>query len=124
MGDLSKNFSRREFACRGKDCCGGSAPVHPELISGLQQLRDNVGVPLTISSGFRCRRHNAAVGGARQSQHTFGTAADVLVPSGWTATQLADLAETIDVFRDGGIGIYPTWVHLDVRPNGPARWRR
>ena len=124
MGDLSKNFSRSEFACRGENCCGGSAPVHPDLVVGLQELRDKVGVPLTISSGFRCRRHNAAIGGAKNSQHMLAMAADVLVPDGWTSGRLAELAETVEVFREGGIGIYPNWVHVDVRTTGKARWRR
>jgi uncharacterized protein YcbK (DUF882 family) len=123
MGDLSKDFSRSEFVCKGTDCCDGSAPVHPALVTGLQELRDKVGGPLAISSGFRCRRHNAAIGGAQDSQHTLGMAADVRVPEGWTAERLAALAETVAVFRDGGIGIYPTWVHVDVRTTGPARWR-
>ena len=124
MGDLSKNFSRSEFACRGENCCGGSAPVHPALAAGLQELRDKVNRPLTISSGFRCKRHNAAIGGAKNSQHMYAMAADVLVPEGWTPGTLAELAESIDAFREGGIGIYPTWVHVDVSTSGKARWRR
>ena len=40
MGDLSKNFNRSEFACKGTNCCGHSAAVHPELIDALQALRD------------------------------------------------------------------------------------
>ncbi len=55
--------------------------------------------------------------------HTVAMAADVLVPEGWTADALAELATTIDVFCTGGIGVYPTWVHVDVRTTGPARWR-
>lgn len=123
MGDLSKNFNRNEFACRCTRSCGGSAPVDPRLVAGLQALRDMVGKPLTISSGFRCKRHNRAIGGAKDSLHTVAMAADVLVPEGWTPGAFAELAESIDVFRTGGIGVYPTWVHVDVRTTGPARWR-
>jgi uncharacterized protein YcbK (DUF882 family) len=123
MGDLTKNFDRKEYACRGKSCCGGSAPVMPALAAGVQRLRDLAGVPLKMSCGFRCNRHNAEVGNSSpDSQHTLGAAADVLVPPGWTADRLAALAETIDAFRDGGIGVYESWVHVDVRP-GRARWR-
>ncbi len=124
MGDLTKDFNRSEFACRGTNCCGGSAPVHPVLVWGLQELRDKAGVPLTLSSGFRCVRHNERVGGERQSQHTLGLAADVLVPEGWSAERLAELAESVPVFHEGGIGIYPTWVHVDARTTGKARWRQ
>jgi uncharacterized protein YcbK (DUF882 family) len=48
----------------------------------------------------------------------------VACPDGISPGQLADLAEGIDLFREGGIGIYPSWVHLDVRKNGKARWRK
>lgn len=72
MGDLSKNFNRSEFACKGTNCCGHSAAVHPDLVDALQTLRDRIGKPLSITSGFRCNRHNKAVGGAEQSFHTLG----------------------------------------------------
>ena len=123
MGDLSKNFSRSEFACKGTNCCGHSAPVQPELISALQALRDQLNLPLNITSGFRCNRHNESVGGAARSFHTLGMAADVACPDGLTAEDLAQAAETIPAFQQGGIGIYPSWVHLDVRTTGKARWR-
>ena len=93
MGDLSRNFSRSEFACKGEHCCGHSAPVMPELVAGLQALRARVGLPLSISSGFRCHTHNATIGGASDSQHTLGTAADVRCPEGFTPKSLAQLAE-------------------------------
>jgi uncharacterized protein YcbK (DUF882 family) len=123
MGDLSKNFSRSEFACKGTNCCGYSAPVQPELISALQALRNQLNLPLSITSGFRCNRHNESVGGAARSFHTLGMAADVACPDGLTAEDLARAAETIPAFQQGGIGIYPSWVHLDVRTTGKARWR-
>ncbi|WP_028315171.1 YcbK family protein [Desulfatibacillum aliphaticivorans] len=123
MGDLSKNFSRSEFACKGTNCCGHSAPIQPELISALQALRDQVSLPLSITSGFRCNHHNESVGGAAQSFHTLGMAADVDCSDGLTAEDLARAAETIPAFQQGGIGIYPSWVHLDVRTTGKARWR-
>ncbi len=125
MGDLTRNFSRHEFACKGKQCCGHSAPVLPELALGLQELRDRAGVPLVISSGFRCRTHNKAVSGTLESQHCLGTAADVVCPEGFTPKRLAQLAESIPAFRDGGIGVYPEegFVHVDVRGT-KARWGR
>ena len=123
MGDLSKNFSRSEFACKGTNCCGHSAPVQPELISALQALRNQLNLPLSITSGFRCNRHNESVGGAARSFHTLGMAADVACPEEMTAEDLAQAAETIAAFQQGGIGIYPSWVHLDVRTTGKARWR-
>lgn len=124
MGDVSRNFNRQEFACRGKNCCGNSAPIHPDLVTGLQELRDKAGVPLEISSGFRCRHHNKDIGGAKNSLHTLGLAADVSCPAELNALAMADIAESIKVFREGGIGIYKSWIHVDVRTTGKARWAK
>lgn len=47
----------------------------------LQPLRDAVGRPVVVTSGFRCAALNAAVGGARHSQHICGQAADLVPPT-------------------------------------------
>jgi uncharacterized protein YcbK (DUF882 family) len=122
MGDITANFSRNEFACKGTGCCGGSAPINKDLVKALQNLRDLAGVPLAVSSGFRCLTHNRNVGGASKSFHTSGDAADVLIPEGFTIGKIEELARRVQIFKMGGIGLYSGWIHLDVRTNGPARW--
>lgn len=110
---LSENFREEEFLCR---CCGaGHGRMHPQLIIGLQLLRDRVKAPLTVTSGFRCVEHNRAVGGVPNSYHTQGLAADVYT-DGLTPYELAGQAALIPQFREGGIGIYRKagFVHLDV----------
>ncbi|HPZ44442.1 MAG TPA: D-Ala-D-Ala carboxypeptidase family metallohydrolase [Bacillota bacterium] len=112
---LSENFAAKEFACR---CCG-KVLVHPELVRKLQALRSAAGAPVVITSGYRCAGHNRECGGAANSYHLFGMAADIWV-GGMSTRQLAELAE-----RAGfdGIGIYPeqAFVHVDVR-GYRARW--
>jgi hypothetical protein len=55
MGDLSRNFSQVEVACKcGR--CRGAAKISPDLITRLQAMRDEVG-PIRITSGVRCRKH-------------------------------------------------------------------
>ena len=119
MGDLSRNFSSKEFACK---CCCGQVNLSPRLIDGLQRLRDLAGEPIRITSGYRCPAHNTAVGGVPDSQHTKGQAADISIGRKTTA-EIKALAEQIDVFADGGIGGYPNhgFVHVDVRGH-KARW--
>jgi len=124
MGDLSKNFSRYEFACQGKNCCRHSAPVHPDLIIALQQLCDKLGRSLKINSGFRCNKHNLEEGGEPGSYHTLAMAADVACPKGLSIQDFLAAAESIPLFRQGGIGVYPNRLHLDVRKKGPQRWRK
>jgi zinc D-Ala-D-Ala carboxypeptidase len=51
----------------------------------LQPLRDKLGQPIHISSGYRSLAVNTAVGGAKSSQHMLGQAADTNV---WTFTTI------------------------------------
>jgi len=120
MGSLSPHFSLTEFACR---CgCGlGTSPddVDPRLIYALEALRLALGNrPITITSGLRCAGHNALIGGAANSQHTHGRAADIKV-AGLDPQDVAKAAYNIAGFHDGGIKAYSTWTHVDVRQNGP-----
>lgn len=116
---ITKNFKREEFACKGKTCCGGASPINVKLVEALQKLRETINAPLTVNSGFRCVKHNAAVGGARLSQHVYGTAADIALPKGFTPAQLAAAAQGLNLFD--GIGLYDNFVHLDVR-GVKAKW--
>lgn len=79
MGDLTKNFSRHEFACH---CGCGFDDIDLDLVEILQRLRDWAGVPLQVTSGCRCERHNKRVGGVANSWHTKGKAADVTASIG------------------------------------------
>lgn len=79
LGDLSEHFSVHELACR----CGGTLPgcrkilVLRGLLTSLEGYRQRLGAPVSIVSGYRCERRNAAVGGAQHSQHIHGAAADL-----------------------------------------------
>jgi uncharacterized protein YcbK (DUF882 family) len=66
--------------------------------------------------------HNALVGGAADSQHLYGKAADIRVEDVDPAT-VADCLEDKHPDRYG-IGRYQTWTHIDVRSGPPARWRK
>jgi uncharacterized protein YcbK (DUF882 family) len=97
------------------------------LVTSLQTLRNQIGVPITVTSGFRCKVHNVAVSKIEKSEHSYGTAADIFWGQeiGLTAKEMAEIAETIPAFRLGGIGSDyedPDRIHVDVRRNGPARW--
>lgn len=130
MGDLSRSFSRHEFAC---PCCGMGMTgdlIDPRLVADLQALRDAIGKPVHIlpGGGVRCRKQNAAQGGAPSSQHMLGTAADIEV-EGLTADELAALVMLHCPHAvAGGIGVYRhrkapkrAFVHLDTRRR-TARW--
>lgn len=125
MGDLTKNFSRNEFACLGENCCGHSAPINPLLAHALQHLRDVIATPITVLSGFRCLIHNQAVGSNTASQHPLGLAADIYAAN-YSLTDLHNAALHIPLFRLGGVGLYleKGFIHLDIRSSGPVRWEK
>ena len=70
---LSKNFTREEFKCP----CGCTRQmVDSELVEKMQAVREKLGKPIKITSGYRCIPHNAAVKGSSGSKHRYGMAAD------------------------------------------------
>jgi uncharacterized protein YcbK (DUF882 family) len=105
VGDLSAHFSSSEFA----DHRTGAVNVSVDLVAKLERLRTIVGKPIRIVSGYRSQATNQAVGGARNSQHLYGRAADI--PLG-----VATLAQAENAGFTG-IGVHGHWVvHVDVRP--------
>ena len=117
MGDLTKDYSRVEFACK---CGCGFDAVNPVLVEALQKLRDAMGRPVRVISGCRCAAHNKAVGGAAASQHLAGNAADVCVV-GMTAREIYRGAAGIIAFHGIGVSDEKEFVHLDVREHF-AHW--
>lgn len=109
---LSTNFSVKEFACSdGSD----AVLVAPRLVMVLQSIRSRFGQPVTINSAYRTPQKNAAVGGAAQSQHCYGTAADIVVKGVAPAKVAACARELMPDW--GGVGIYEKqgFTHVDVR---------
>ena len=116
MGDISKHFDRREFACH---CGCGYDTVDVELIRVLENLREVFEQPVIINSGTRCASHNTVIGGVPDSQHILGKAADIRV-SHIDAKTVAHYL--VKKYPDRyGIGRYSDFTHIDVRPDR-SRW--
>ena len=118
---ISNHFNLKEFECNDET---QAVKVMPELVERLETLRelvsDHLGsdTALIINSGYRTPTYNRKIGGAKKSQHMEGTAADVSLPDGMSADNMAALAEQAGF---DGIGKYNTFVHVDVRGYN-ARW--
>lgn len=83
----------------------------------LEPVRERLGKPIIVNSGFRCPVHNAAVGGVANSQHMKGEAADI------TCDDNKRLAEIIEQ-----LGKYDQMIRYK-RPGGSIRfihvsWKR
>lgn len=116
--NLSKNFTLEELSRTSSGLPNSpSKPVIQNLqalVSNiLQPLRDHLGKSIHINSGYRSPEVNKAIGGATNSQHTFGEAADIVV-EGFTPQQLAQYIDSLNLPFDQLIQ-EPTWVHVSFR---------
>lgn len=107
---ISENFNSTEFDCHGNGCCRETV-IDLEMVDILQEIRNHFGKAVTVNSGYRCKTHNTAVGGARKSKHLSGMAADIVV-KGVEPIEVAKYAESIGV---KGIGLYSWGCHIDSR---------
>jgi hypothetical protein len=106
------SFSPAEIACRGT----GAIRINTEAMDKLQALRDRLGKPLIVRSGYRSPEHNRAVDGAPRSKHMEGTAFDIAMAN----HDPADFEAAAREVGFLGFGFYPRsgFMHIDL---GPAR---
>lgn len=130
MGTISKDFSYRELeasqtAERGGICnvitTAAVRDAVKELVETvLQPLRDRVGHPLRINSGYRCPVLNRAVGGVATSQHVKGEAADIAAEDPHELAKV--VRDTPEIWREvDQMILYPDFVHISHRRGGPQR---
>ena len=122
---LTKNFSRQEFDCKDGTIVPDKFLFNvKEVAENLQALRDYLEVPVSVTgSGYRTPSHNAKVKGAKNSQHLTASAADINA-KGYEPKQLAEVIELLILkgkMKQGGIGVYPNFVHYDIRGT-KVRW--
>lgn len=121
---LTKNFSKHEFD--SKDGADMPPDVFMQIVKtakNLQVLRDHFDAKIVINSGYRSLKHNKAVGGASNSQHLYGKAADIVVV-GKTPKEVFAAIEELQAkgkMSIGGLHAYSTFTHYDHR-GYKARW--
>lgn len=121
---LTKDFSKHEFDSKdGADMPPSVFFQINKLARNLQVLRDHFNARIVINSGFRSYQHNKAVGGASNSQHLYGKAADFVV-DGQTPEEVYEAIEMLQAqgkMLQGGMRVYPTFLHYDTRGKR-VRW--
>lgn len=121
----SPHLSWAELACHD----GGAYPDAwretraRELAEVFERIRAHWGAPLVVTSAFRTVAYNRAIGGARASQHCEGRALDLRPPAGVSVAAFYQaVAAHADQWGIKGLGRYPTFTHVDIRPGRRARW--
>lgn len=118
---VTEHFSVSEFACKD----GSSYPVEwietrlHTLCEVLELVRAEFGAAIRISSGYRTSAYNTKIGGALNSKHVRGEAADIVVVGVGVETVQARIHALYRLGRLpklGGLGKYSTFTHVDVRP--------
>jgi len=112
------NFSLTEFGC---SCGCGENKVKIDLLEALQEVREELDQPMAITSGYRCEKHNLAVGGVSTSSHVQGWAADIAVPSSFYAYRILEALFKTKKFQRIGYGKMggQLVLHVDIDPNKP-----
>ena len=122
---LSRHFTLDELiasqtaARRGIDNTPSPAVVRNlrRLAALIEKVRTLLGgKPILVSSGYRCRALNAAVGGAKASAHMAGLAADFTAPGYGTVLQVARRIAASSLRYDQLIHEYGAWVHIGLAP--------
>ena len=133
------HFSWSEFGCRGYGCTWdvwyGTTPKplsHQWTQLSTYQVKENVrrlmwrlealrakagNRPVIVTSGFRYYTYNTSIGGAKNSRHIYGQAADISI-KGVSNSRVSELARQSSF---GGIGMYKNFVHVDTR-DYVVRW--
>lgn len=82
----------------------------------VQPLRDHINAPIHISSGFRCKKLNTLIKGAKNSQHMGGLAADITCEF-HNPEQLAQMIQDLQLPFDQLIIEFGRWVHVSIAQN-------
>jgi uncharacterized protein YcbK (DUF882 family) len=122
---LSNHFNSKEFECPCKACDQEVQYIDQNLVAKLEKTRATFGIGLIVNSGYRCSAHNKEVGGAEDSAHVKGLAADI-TPVRKTLDDLDNLYEICyNEFSNIGDGRRLTFIHVDTRPpkaTGKRHW--
>ena len=125
-----KHFNYNEFKCK---CCGelpveAKANVEALVEQVLDPAREKLGMPVIVNSGYRCPKHNLAVGGVKNSQHMKGEAADITTGTAEGNKKLKEVIERLGKYdqlitylnADGRI----RFIHVSWKRNGGNRMQR
>lgn len=104
-------FTMEEFRCK---CGCNKLIVSGILIDKLNEARKIFGKPMILNSGYRCKQHNADIGGSPNSAHLAGAAADIKCDNSRDRFNMLKALIEVGFNR---IGIAETFIHVDISKN-------
>ena len=119
--NLSPHFTLAEFVISETAARAGIDNDPPlEIVAALKRTAQGLeavrvrlgGAPITVTSGYRCPALNAAIGGAKDSQHMRGEAADFICPRFGSPTEVATALRDSGIEYDQLIIEFGRWVHI------------
>ncbi|HXJ02091.1 MAG TPA: D-Ala-D-Ala carboxypeptidase family metallohydrolase [Micropepsaceae bacterium] len=124
MTELSEHFSLEEMIASQEGARRGIDNTPPanvlnhltETCTKLEAVRELLGHPITVSSGYRCPALNAAIGGAANSAHMFGYAVDFICPAFGVPLAVCSAIEKSGLQYDQLIHEFGNWTHLSFDP--------
>jgi zinc D-Ala-D-Ala carboxypeptidase len=109
MWDSVKYFKAKEFACQ---CCG-KENINSELVEKVDKLRGLYGLPIKVTSGYRCPDHPLTVS-RPTSSHAKGLAVDIAARTSRERYMLLELIFKHQLFKRIGISGIDKFIHVDV----------
>lgn len=110
------HFKSSEFECK---CGCGLNKVDRRFLWKLNQMRDEIGFPMIVTSGCRCEQHNKDEGGEDNSDHLclpVCEGVDILANNSWVRDKIIEASYKVGISRRG---IAKTFIHLGSRRTNP-----
>ena len=107
-------FDKSEFVCHcgGRYCKGYPAEPKEKLVRVADAVRKALKAPATVSSGVRCKQHNANVGGVYNSKHLDGDAMDFSIEGKTSNQVLAEVRKHKEIKY--AYAIDGSYVHMNI----------
>lgn len=124
---LSEHFNLQEFEASATAARRGIVnrvpddllPAVTRTAEQLEIVRARLDAPIIVLSGYRSPELNRAVGGAKQSQHMRGEAADIIVPRVGSPLAVCHRIVDVGIVFDQLIHEYGGWTHISFVPENP-----
>ena len=111
----SKYFTENELKCKET----GECDMNPMFLEMLDMLREELGRPVYLTSAYRSPKHSIEAKKKEPGTHAQGIAADISCTNGADRYRILDAAYKLGFT---GVGVHPSFIHLDIRKTTPVVW--